>query len=76
MQFGFRPGKGTTDAIPIVRQLQENHQAKGKKLYYALVDLEIVPREVTKWAIQKLGVEEWSVSVHSDDYVSGLGNGS
>jgi hypothetical protein len=32
MQFGFRLGKGTTDAIFIVRQLQEKHQAKGKKL--------------------------------------------
>ena len=50
MQFGFMPGKGTTDAIFIMRQVQEKHQAKKKKLYYAFVDLEKafdrVPREV------------------------------
>ena len=51
MQFGFMPGKGTTDAIFIMRQVQEKHQAKKKKkLYYAFVDLENafdrVPREV------------------------------
>ena len=39
MQFGFMPGKGTTDAIFIMRQVQEKHQSK-KKLYYASVDLE------------------------------------
>ena len=40
MQFGFTPGKGTTDAIFIMRQVQETHQAKKKKLYYVFVDLE------------------------------------
>jgi hypothetical protein len=66
MQFGFIPGKGTTDVIFIVRQLQEKHQAKGKMLHYAFVNLEKafdrVPREVTRWALQKPGVEEWLVS--------------
>ena len=32
MQFGFMPGKGTTDAIFIMRQMQEKHQAKKKEL--------------------------------------------
>ena len=49
MQIGFMPGKGTTDAIFIMQQVQEKHQAKKKKLYYAFVDLEKafdrVPRE-------------------------------
>ena len=27
MQIGFMPGKGTTDAIYIMRQVQEKHQA-------------------------------------------------
>ena len=40
MQFGFMPGKGTTDAIFIMRQVQEKHQSKKKKLYYGFVDLE------------------------------------
>ena len=33
------PGEGTTDAIFIMQQVQEKHQAK-KKLCYAFVDLE------------------------------------
>ena len=40
MQFGFMKGKGTTDAIFIVRQMQEKSRAKGKKLYFGFVDLE------------------------------------
>ena len=33
MQFGFMPGRGTTDAIFIVRQLQEKFLAKKKDLW-------------------------------------------
>ena len=66
MQFGFVKGKGTTDAIFTVRQMQESFRVKGKKLYFGFVDLEKafdkVPREVIRWAICKLGVEEWLVS--------------
>jgi len=40
MQFGFMPGKGTTDAIFTVRQMQEKYGCKRKKLYFAFVDLE------------------------------------
>ena len=63
MQFGFRPGKGTTDAIFIMRQVQEKHQAKKNKLYYAFVDLEKAfdPREVVRWALRKLDVDEWLI---------------
>ena len=45
------PGKETTDAIFTVRQMQEKYECKGKKLYFAIVDLEKafdrVPREVS-----------------------------
>jgi len=62
MQFGFMKGKGTTDAIFIVRQMQENFRVKGKKLYFGFVDLEKafdrVSKEVIQWAMHKLGVEE------------------
>ena len=65
MQFSFMPGLGTTDAIFILRQMQEKHHAKNKKLYFAFVDLEKafdrVQREVIWWAMRKLGVEEWIV---------------
>jgi len=40
MQFGCVKGKGTTDAIFIVRQMQENCRVKGNKLYFGFVDLE------------------------------------
>ena len=38
--FGFMKGKGTTDAIFMARQMQENFRVKGKKLYFGFVDLE------------------------------------
>ena len=65
MQFGFMEVKGTTDAIFTVRQMQENFRVKGKELYLGFVDLEKafdrVPREVIRWAMCKLRVEEWLV---------------
>ena len=39
-QFGFVPGRGTTDAIFVIRQLQEKYLAANKRLYMAFVDLE------------------------------------
>ena len=39
-QFGFVPGRGTTDAIFVVRQLQEKYLAANNRLYMAYVDLE------------------------------------
>ena len=67
MQFGFMPGKGTTDAIFCMRQVQEKHKAKKKKQYYAFVDLEKafnrIPREVMRWALWKLGVDEWLIRI-------------
>ena len=36
MQFGFMKGNGTTDAIFMARQMQENFRVEGKKLYFFL----------------------------------------
>jgi len=74
MQFGFMKGKGTTDAIFIVRQMQEKFRAKGKKLYFGFLDLgkafDRVPREVIRWAMFKLEVQEWLVSAVMCMYTS------
>ena len=57
MQFGFMPGKGTTDALFILRRMQEEYRNKGKNLYMCFVDLEKafdrVPRKVMGWAMRK-----------------------
>src|SRR3989441_2857558 len=67
MQFGFSPGKGTTDAIFIVRLVQEKLLGKQKELWMAFVDLEKafdrVLREVLWWALRHVGVEKWMVNV-------------
>ena len=64
-QFGFVPGRGTADAIFVIRQLQEKYLAANKRLYMAYIDLEKafdrVPRKVIWWALRKLGVDEWIV---------------
>ena len=39
MQFGFMPGRGTTDAIFILRQMQEKYLGKNKKLHLAFCGL-------------------------------------
>ena len=67
MQFGFMPGRGTTDAIFILRQLHEKYLGKKKNVYFAFVDLEKafdrVPRSVLWWAMRKLGIDEWIIRV-------------
>ena len=62
MQFGFMPGKGTVDAIFIVRRMQEEYQKKDKKLYMCFVDMEKafdrVARKVMEWAMRMKGLSE------------------
>ena len=62
MQFGFMPGKGTVDAIFIVRRMQEEYQKKDKKLYMCFVDVnkafDRVPRKVMEWTMRKKGLSE------------------
>ena len=76
-QFGFVPGRGTTDAIFVVRQLQEKYLAAYKRLYMAFVDLEKVfdrvPGKVIWWTLTKLGVEEWIVRLVQGMYANEQG---
>ena len=61
-QFGFIPGRGTTDTIFVVRQLQEKYLTANKRLYMAFIDLEKafdqVPWKVILWALRELGLKE------------------
>ena len=74
MQFGILPGRGTTDAIFILRQVQESFLAKKKDLWLAFVDLEKafdrVPREVVWWALRRMDVPEGLLQVIKLMYVS------
>ena len=69
MQYGFLLGCGTTDAICIVRQLQEKHLIANKPLYMAFVYLEkkafdYVHQDFIWWQCprleQKSGKGTWS----------------
>ena len=67
-QLAFLPGRGTTDAIFIVRQLQKKYIAAANiRLYFAFIYLEEtfdrVPRKVLWWALRGLGVDKWDVRV-------------
>ena len=60
MQFSFMPGKGTIDAVFILRRIQEEYLAKQKKLYMCFVDLEKASdrdqRKSKEWAMRKKGI--------------------
>ena len=62
MQFGFMPGKVTTDALFILRRLQEEFRGREEKLYISFVELEKafdrVPRKVTEWALREKNLPE------------------
>ena len=60
-QFGFCPGRSTTDTI-FMRQLQEKFNEIKKKLYHIFVDLQKaldqVPRKAIEWAMRRQNVPE------------------
>ena len=51
------PERGTIDAVFILRRMQEEYHAKGKKLYVCFADLvtafDRVPRKVLEWVMRK-----------------------
>ena len=59
--------KGTTDAIFLVRQVQERFMSKKKPFYFAFVDLEKafdrVARAVMEWSLRELVVDDWMIKV-------------
>ena len=60
------PGRGTVDAVFVLRRLTEKFRAKNKKLFFVFVDLEKafdrVPREVIQFDFRWKGVPEYLVN--------------
>ena len=56
-QFGFNPGKSTTEAIIALRVLQDEYREKNKYLSVVFVDLvkayDRVPMELIWWSLLK-----------------------
>ena len=74
MQFGFMPGKSTTDALFILRRTQEEFLGREKKLYMCFVDLDKafdrVPKKMMEWALRKKSLPEVLVKVVTSLYES------
>ena len=78
MLYAFVPGCGTTDAIFIIRQLQEKYLAwknpNGKKSHPLLCvcglqkAFDRVPHKVLWWAMHSLGIGEWVVRAEQAMY--------
>ena len=61
-QFGFMPGRGTTDAILRARQVTKKHLEMQKELHLVFIDLEKaydrVPRQEVWRCLREQGVSE------------------
>ena len=72
-QFGFCPGKSTTDALFIMRRIQEGYSQKKRNAYHIFVDLEKafdrVPRKVIEWALRRQRVPEKLIAAVMQLYV-------
>ena len=65
MQYEFIPGRGTVDAVFVLRSLSEKFRAKNK-LFFVFVDLEKVSdrvtREATRFALRRKGAPEYLIN--------------
>ena len=78
VQFGFMPERGTIVAVFILRWMQEEYHATGKKLYICFVDLEkafdIVQRNVLELAMRNTRKTWYFFIAHSNAFLGPLLN--
>ena len=71
-QYGFMPGKSTTDALFALRVLMEKYREGQKELHCVFLDLEKaydkVPREEVWYCMRKSGLAEKYVRIVQDMY--------
>ena len=71
-QYGFMPGKETTDAVFALRMLMKKYREGQRKLYCVFVDLEKAydrfPKEELLYFMRKLGMAKKYVQLVQDMY--------
>ena len=71
-QYEFMPGKGTTDALFVLRMLMEKYREGQRELYCVFVNLEKaydrVSREELWYCIRESGIVEKYVQLEQDMY--------
>ena len=72
-QFGFMPGRSTTEAIHILRRLIEKYREKKRDLHMVFIDLEkaydSVPRTLIWDSLESRGVSGKYIDLIRDTYV-------
>ncbi|KAD4889082.1 hypothetical protein E3N88_21155 [Mikania micrantha] len=73
-QFGFMPGRSTTEAIHVLRRLMEKYREKKRDLHMVFIDLEkaydSVPRQLIWDSLQSRGIPWRYIEMIRDTYAS------